>query len=127
MTGTLIRGLITLNNPNYAAERWHETLLTIGVVLIAAIINIYFARHLPLLEGLILVLHIFGFFAVIVPLWVLAPRNSAERVFTEFYDGGGWGSIGTACIVGQITAITTFMGKNTIHHDVSFGLELIPV
>ena len=111
MAGTLIRGLITFNNPGYLGEPWHDTLFTIAIVLLAALVNIFLTKHLPWLEGLILVLHVLGFIAIVVPLWVLAPKNSAKKVFTEFNDGGDWGSIGTACIIGQITCITSFMGE----------------
>jgi choline transport protein len=107
---------MVLNNPDYVPERWHATLLTIAIVVLASLINIFATSQLPLLEGLILVLHVFGFFAIIIPLWVLSPRNSAARVFTEFSDGGGWGSLGTACIVGQICAITSFIGADSAVH-----------
>ena len=116
VSGTLIRGLITFNNPTYSAEPWHDTFFTIAIVVFAALINIFLAKHLPWLEGLILVLHVLGFVAVVIPLWVLAPRNSARRVFTEFNDGGDWGSFGTACIVGQVTCITSFMGSSILFY-----------
>lgn len=111
VTGTLIRALITFNNPTYTAEPWHDTLFTIAIVVVATLVNIFLAKHLPWLEGIILVLHILGFISVVVPLWVLGPTNSPKRVFTEFNDGGGWGSVGTACIIGQIACITSFMGS----------------
>ncbi len=49
-------------------------------------------------------------------LWVLAPRNSASVVFTEFYDGGGWSSMGLALMVGQITAIYACICSDAAAH-----------
>lgn len=46
--------------------------------------NILFARHLPLAEGIILSLHVFGFFAFLITLWVMADHAPASKVFTEF-------------------------------------------
>jgi len=116
LTGTMIQGLIVLNNPSYTPTRWQGTLFTIAISLIATFFNTYGAKQLPLLEGLILFLHIFGFFAILIPLWVLSPKNSAKEVFTTFQDGGGWGSIGTAAIIGQIAPIFAFLGPDAGTH-----------
>ena len=110
MAGTLIQGLIVLNHPSYEPTRWQGTLLTIAISGVAFFFNTWGAKQLPLLEGLILVLHIFGFFAILIPLWVLAPKNSAKEVFGSFQDGGGWGSVFTACIIGQVSPIYSFAG-----------------
>jgi choline transport protein len=59
-------------------------------------------RLLPALELVMLALHFFGVLVVLAPLWALAPRASAADVFTRFEDGGGWGNVGLACLVGQI-------------------------
>jgi len=116
LTGTMIQGLIVLNNPNYNPTRWQGTLFTIAISLVATFFNTYGAKHLPLLEGLILFLHIFGFFAILIPLWVLSPKNSAKDVFTTFQDNGGWGSIGTASVIGQIGPIFAFVGPDAGTH-----------
>jgi hypothetical protein len=38
------------------------------------IFNIALASRLLLIEGAVLMLHLAGFFAIIIPLWVMAPR-----------------------------------------------------
>ncbi|TLD24675.1 Amino acid/polyamine transporter I [Venturia nashicola] len=116
VSGTMVQGLISLWDETYVATRWQGTLLTIAMALLMTFFNTYGARQLPLLEGLVLCLHVFGFFGILIPLWVLAPKQSAVKVFTDFQDGGGWGSIGTACIVGQVSAISSFMGPDAGTH-----------
>jgi choline transport protein len=69
-----------------------------------------------MVENVILVLHITGFFAILIPLWALAPRNSAEMVFTQFTDGGNWGSIGLSCLVGMLGPVFTFIGPDSATH-----------
>ena len=81
-----------LNNPGYVYERWHGTLMTIAVILFVAIFNTFLAKHLPLVEGMVLCLHIAGFVAILIPLWVLGPKASNHDVWTQFLDGGNWGS-----------------------------------
>ncbi|KAK2793892.1 hypothetical protein FQN52_000223 [Onygenales sp. PD_12] len=116
LCGTLIQGLLTLNQPDYVSERWHGTLLTVAVALVATFVNTYGASRLPSLEGLILVLHIFGFFATLVPLWVMARRTPTGDVFSEFTNAGRWPSMGLACLVGQITPIFSFIGPDAATH-----------
>lgn len=85
--------------------------MTMAIVVFSMFFNTVGAKHLPLFESMILFLHIFGFFAVLIPLWVLAPKAPAKQVFTEFSNFGGWSSIGTACLVGQLTATGEYIKK----------------
>ena len=52
MVGGLIQALISLNHEAYVAERWHQTLLTIAVVVSSVVFNTVLAVKLPLIEGL---------------------------------------------------------------------------
>ncbi|KAK3612952.1 hypothetical protein LTR56_028153, partial [Elasticomyces elasticus] len=68
LVATIIHGLITLNYPDYAAQGWHGTLLTIGIVLCCVLFNAYGAHRLPLVEGSLAVLHFGGMFVIIIVL-----------------------------------------------------------
>lgn len=108
--------MVSIYHPGYAMQNWHQTLVMIAIACLATFINTYGARRLPILEGIVLVVHIFGFFCVIIPLWVLAPKASATDVFGSFTNFGGWPSIGTACYVGSITATGSFAGSDAAAH-----------
>src|SRR5262245_23774346 len=41
LAGTMIQGLIVLNNENYVPTRWEGTLLTVGISLVAFFFNTY--------------------------------------------------------------------------------------
>lgn len=116
LAGTEIQGLIVLNHPDYVPHRWHGTLIAIALVLVSLFINSVLARNLPSVEGVILVLHIFGFVAIIVPLWVLAPLSPAREVFTTFNDGGYWGSTGLAVLIGILSPQVTLIGPDAAVH-----------
>ena len=68
-----------------------------------------------MIEGLILILHVLGFVAVLVPLVCLAPHGSAASVFQTALNEGGWPTQGLAYCVGFIGNVATFVGmKDTI-------------
>ena len=50
--------------------------MTMAICIFSVFFNTVGAKHLPLFESMILFLHIFGFFAILIPLWVLAPKVS---------------------------------------------------
>jgi amino acid transporter len=112
----MIQGLISLNNADYVFKNWHGTLLVIAITAFCIIFNTFLAKKLPMVEGIVLIVHLLGFFAVLIPLWVLAPRNSAKVVFTEFLNLGGWSSTGLAFMVGLLSPIYTLIGADSAVH-----------
>ncbi|KAF4771459.1 hypothetical protein N7455_007747 [Penicillium solitum] len=129
LAGTIIQGLLVLNNPDYDVQRWHGTLLVIAITLFSIIFNTFLAKRLPFVEVLILILHVCGLFAIIIPLWVLGPRRSAKQVFTEFNNGGDWNSSGTATLVGFSTTITALIGYDCAVHmseEIKDASETLP-
>ena len=111
MTGTQIQALIILNNDSYVPQRWHGTLLIIAILLFSALFNTFLAQRLHLVEGCILILHICGFFAIIIPLWVMSPLADSKEVWTSFYDPG-WGSQGLSTLVGIVASVAPLLGAD---------------
>ncbi|KAJ5155229.1 hypothetical protein N7492_008032 [Penicillium capsulatum] len=129
LAGTVIQGLIVLNNPDYDFQRWHGTMLVIAISSFSILFNTFLAKNLPFVEGLILIIHVVGLFAIIIPLWVLAPRNNAHAVFTDFNNGGGWNNAGTATLVGLSTTITSMLGYDCAVHmseEIKDASETLP-
>ena len=62
-----------------------------------------------------MVLHVFGFFAFIVVLWVMGPRGDS-KVWTEFQDNGNWGNVGLSCLVGLTSPVITLIGADSACH-----------
>ena len=88
----------------------------IAVASYSIIFNTVLARRLPLIEGIVLILHLFGFFAILIVLWVLAPRSKASDVFGQFQDNAGWGSVGLSCLVGMLAPIFSLLGSDAATH-----------
>lgn len=111
LAASMIQGLAILNYPAYNATRWQGTLIFYAVIAFVVFINTYLARWLPKIEGLILILHILGFFAILIPLVYLAPHGSANDVFATFLNTGDWNTNGLSFFVGLITSVFSFLGK----------------
>ncbi|KAK2743425.1 hypothetical protein FQN57_004890 [Myotisia sp. PD_48] len=116
LTGTIIQGLVTLNYPNYVSTNWKGTLLVFAMVALIYFFNIWVAQEIPMIQNILLVIHVFGFLAVILVLWTMAPRNSVEKVFTEFSNGGGWPTLGVSLMIGQISAIYGSLSVDATAH-----------
>lgn len=115
ITGTQIQGLIVLNYPGYVSEKWHGTLLTIAISAFSVLFNIFLARKLPLVEGIMMIVHIGAFVGIITTLWVLSPLGDAHSVFTEFSDPG-WNSLGGSALIGITAGILPLIGADAAVH-----------
>ncbi|EON66704.1 hypothetical protein W97_05950 [Coniosporium apollinis CBS 100218] len=93
LNGTTIQGLIILNVESYVPQRVHGTLLMWAFCLVPFVFNIWARKALPPIEIAGGILHILCFIVSIVVLVVMAPKKSAEFVFTEsFFGRSGWDS-----------------------------------
>lgn len=91
--------------PSYTWDGWRGTLLVIGIVVFSVLFNTVLAARLPFIEGILLILHVAGLFAIIIPLWVMAPIGNARDVLIEFEDNGNWGNTGVSTLIGLPTMI----------------------
>jgi choline transport protein len=105
-----------LNYPDYVFQRWHGTLLVFAVSAFSVFFNSYLAKKLPLIEGIVLFVHIVGFLAVLVTFWVLGPRGNAHDVFFQFNNLGGWNSYATSTLVGTVAAVLPLLGADAAVH-----------
>ena len=112
ISGTLIQALITFNHSEYNAKRWHGTLLFWAVYAFAVAINSLARFLLPRFEGLILVLHVLGFFGTILPMLMLGPRTDPKIVFTTFLNEGHWHTKGLSMMIGSLGPLFAFAGKS---------------
>lgn len=105
LTGTIIQGLIIIRDPAYKAENWQGTLFVFAMIATIYFFNVYASNWMPRIQNVLLALHLLTWIVVITVLFCLAPRNSSMAAFTEFYNGGGWPTIGISLMIGQISAI----------------------
>lgn len=113
LVGTLIQGVISINKPEYTSPRWHGTLLTMGAIAISLLANVYGNRALPHWQNAAFALHCLVYLAVVIPVWVYAPRAPIADVFTDFQDLGGWG-LPLAIMIGQTSGINPLTGVDSV-------------
>ncbi|PYH78800.1 amino acid transporter [Aspergillus uvarum CBS 121591] len=113
----MLVGLLAINYPDsYVYQPWHVTLIVIAAALGALLFNTLLAQKLSFIEGIILIVHCFGFFGILIPLWVLSPTAPASEVFGSFEDNGSWGNMGLACLVGLTGPIYALIGPDSAVH-----------
>ena len=121
---TLIQAMVNVYLPDVALADWQITLIMIAWVCVFVLINTFGARVLPAIENASLVGHFGGWLITVVALWVMAPRNSAEAVFTEVVNNGGWDNVGLSCLVGTVGILFCQLGPDAAVHiaEVSYLL-----
>jgi hypothetical protein len=53
--------------------------MVIAVTIVVWFLNIWGSRAMPLIQNIMLAIHVFGFLTIIIVLWALAPRNTANH------------------------------------------------
>ncbi len=99
-----LQAYVILFAPDYEYERWHTTLIVIGLTTVFLGINVLGGQWLHRLTFLGIVLHIGGYVTIIVYLLCkVHPKNSASYVFSNLTNGSGWSSDGVAWSIGLMS------------------------
>ena len=83
--------MIVENHSDHGFEPWHGTLLNLTIIILAVIFDTMLSVALLNVEGMVLVLHVLGFVAILISLVYLAPHSAPSEVFTVFLDSDDWG------------------------------------
>lgn len=67
-------------------------------------------------EGLALLVHIGGFFAIVITLWATATRRSAADALLNFTNEGGWSSTGLSSMIGLLAPMAVLVGYDCSVH-----------
>lgn len=127
LTGSMIQGAAILGNSTYDALPWHATLICWCSLTLALVINIAGGKVLPRAEIALLVLHLAGFFAILIPVVSTAEHNSKEQVFTSFENTGKFQTQGLSWFVGMTTCAFAFGGADgAVHVGVCYCKENYP-
>lgn len=105
--------ILAVTYPNYAPQGWHLSFVMWGLLLMCAVLNTLLGRLMPALEVLIGLLHIIGFFAILIPLVYLAPKTNASSVFLKSWGHYDWHSVALASFISLQSACLSFFGKLT--------------
>ncbi|KAH9908480.1 putative choline transport protein [Xylariomycetidae sp. FL2044] len=115
-TGTIIQGLIILNYPDYVPQNYHGVFLAWSAIAVCVLVNTVLAGFLPVLEGVVLLVHVLGFIAILITLVYLSPHGSADEIFYTVFNEGNWPTQGLSFCVGFIGHVATFIGADAAVH-----------
>lgn len=116
MNEFILQGLIVLTDPSYDPQPWHNVFLYWAAILFAVAINTIVSSWLPRFESVILVVHVLGFFAILLPLVILGPHAPASEVFGKFINDGDWPTDGLSFFVGLLGNVSAFFGADGAIH-----------
>ncbi|ROV97877.1 hypothetical protein VSDG_04886 [Cytospora chrysosperma] len=118
LCGTMIQGALVLTHPDYLNhwQNWHGTLLLWAVILLSVTVNTVWGPLLARFEGAVLVLHVLGFFAILLPLVLLSDHSNPGAVWTTFLNQGGWPTQGLSFCIGIQGSVFAFLGGDGAIH-----------
>lgn len=105
LVAQMIQSLVSMYDEDYAAPSYHITLLVVAVQAVCIVCNLWGAHYLPMLQNATMIVHVCGFVAVVVAMWVFSPHVGAKTALLGFYNGGGWSTTGLSLMMGQISAV----------------------
>ncbi|KAF3038701.1 hypothetical protein E8E12_008855 [Didymella heteroderae] len=128
LAGTMLQSTIPLLDSNYSPKPYQSMLLGWAVLVFAVTINTFGSKTLAYFEGLILVLHILGFFAIMIPLVRLSDHGDAS-ISTTFVNSGGWSTQGLSFMVGLPSSVFALVGVDSCVHlaeEVRNATKMVP-
>ncbi|CAK7206513.1 hypothetical protein SEUCBS139899_009309 [Sporothrix eucalyptigena] len=116
--GTILQGLMILQDPSYAerATRWQGTLFSWAMIFSAILINTLIPGTQPKFEIGTIILHVAGFFTIVGVLWAYGTHSTTEFVFFTSVNEGGWPTQGLSYLVGYVGSVTLFVGADCSVH-----------
>lgn len=117
LSSTLIINIISLQNPAYVFQRWHQFLIYLGIACVAFTVNAFLHSILPRINGFALAWSISGFFIISVTLLSCAAPDyaTADYVFTTFVNTTGWPD-GIAWLLGLLQGGLGLTGFDAVAH-----------
>lgn len=112
LSAQLLQALIAFTHSQYTPKQYQGMLLIWAVTALSVFINTQGGTFLPRFEGLILILHILGYFGLLIPLIILSNHQPSAVVFQNFVNGGAWSTQGLSFMIGLNAAIFVFAGKS---------------
>ncbi|KAF2704304.1 amino acid transporter [Pleomassaria siparia CBS 279.74] len=104
-------------NEDFVKTGWQGTLVLWATLVLCIVINVFISGALPSIEVVILIIHILGFFGIIIPLVYLTPtHNSAKEILTTFSNNGAWNSRALAFFIGLQGNALAFVGTDSAVH-----------
>ncbi|KAJ5510651.1 Amino acid/polyamine transporter I [Penicillium expansum] len=113
----LILGVISLMNPSYEPQRWHQFLIYCGYNVVAFLVNAFMNDIMPFVTKGAFIWSLAGFAIICITVLSCASPNynSAKFVFTDFINTTGWPD-GVAWLLGLLQGGLGVTGFDGVAH-----------
>ncbi|OJD30831.1 amino acid permease [Diplodia corticola] len=113
----LVVGVISLENPNYEPQAWHQFLIYIGYNVLAFCINAFANSSLPYVNKAAITWSIAGFAIICITILACASPNysTGDFVFRKFINETGWPD-GIAWLLGLLQGGLGLTGFDAVAH-----------
>uniref|UniRef100_A0A0B7KFZ8 Amino acid permease/ SLC12A domain-containing protein n=1 Tax=Bionectria ochroleuca TaxID=29856 RepID=A0A0B7KFZ8_BIOOC len=116
-TAMQIQSWAILFSEGYVYERWHTSLIVIGLATFYTVFSIFEIKRLHYMMFIAMFCHVVGYFATAIYLLVhVNPKNTAQYVFADFTNLSGWESPGIAWSIGLMSSAIGFVGWDSSAH-----------
>ncbi|KAL6161231.1 hypothetical protein ACJQWK_08203 [Exserohilum turcicum] len=126
--GTILQSTVLLVKSDYSPKPYQAMLLGWALLVFSVTINTVGSKTLAYFEGLILIIHVLGFFAIMVPLVYLSDHSDAS-IFTTFVNSGGWSTQALSFMVGLPSSVFALIGVDSCVHmaeEVKNATRVVP-
>ena len=124
IAANIIVTLAAARYPSYVPKGWHVTLIMYALLIVLGLMNIYVFWVIPWFEMVAGLLHIILWIIFVVVLVCLAPRHTADFVFTEKSQLSGWTNEYIGFNLGMVTATWAFVGRTALDHSSSANSDI---
>ncbi|KAK3726156.1 hypothetical protein LTR37_000304 [Vermiconidia calcicola] len=128
LAGSFIPSLAALFHPDYVPQPWQNNLCVFALILLILAINATSTKPLIYIQMIAMVVLFIGWLPVAGCLGGLAPHASFRETVTSF-TSVGWGNLGVAVLVGQISnvyALTSFDAAAHMAEEVQNAGRAVP-
>ncbi|KAF2994098.1 hypothetical protein E8E14_001709 [Neopestalotiopsis sp. 37M] len=116
-TAMQIQSWAILFSPDYVYERWHTSMIVIGLTTFYTLFAIYEIKALHYLLFLAMGFHVIGYFATAIYLLAnVNPKNTAEYTFTDSTNLSGWDNPAAGWLIGLLTTAIGFVSWDSPMH-----------
>lgn len=112
----MLQGMALMTHSDYVIQQWQVPLIYWLVLIVGLFFNTVAVRFLPQVEGLVLILHVLGFFAILIPIAVYGTRGDAYTVFTTWSSTTNWPTEGVSLLVGLVGPAFGLLGGDAAVH-----------
>jgi amino acid transporter len=105
-----------MGNSRYVSLPWHGTLIVWAALICALLANLAGGKVLPRFETVSLIVHVLGFFGIIIPLTYMSDHKSKDEVFLQFLNSGDFNTQGLSWFVAMSSCAFVFAGGDAVVH-----------